>query len=117
MRRPFAIAGLIAALSLGAAPAVAFQETPVPSPPPGEISPQANPPALDLANPTAPATATAPDVSRKGGLNVFGYNILPKLDFGLDLLYGQEQQPLEFKGPTIDDNGDVSVLGKVKRRF
>jgi hypothetical protein len=49
---------------------------------------------------------------------VFGYSILPKLDFGLELLYGQEQQQLDLQqGPTFDDNGDVTVLGKVKRRF
>jgi hypothetical protein len=41
-----------------------------------------------------------------------------KLDFGLELLYGQEQQQLDLQqGPTFDDNGDVTVLGKVKRRF
>jgi hypothetical protein len=43
---------------------------------------------------------------------------MPKLNFGLDVLYGQDEQQLQFKGPsTVEENGDVSVLGKVKRRF
>jgi hypothetical protein len=51
-------------------------------------------------------------------VNVFGYNLFPKLDFGLDVLYGQDQQQLELQGPTtLEENGDVTVLGKVKRRF
>ena len=42
----------------------------------------------------------------------------PSEDFGLELLYGQEQQQLDLQqGPTFEDNGDVTVLGKVKRRF
>jgi hypothetical protein len=115
MRRPFAIAGVVAALSLGAGPALAFQETPAPPPATAtEAAPQAKAPALQVGNPNAPA---APSADSKG-LKVFGYSILPKLDFGLELLYGQEQQQLDLQqGPTFDDNGDVTVLGKVKRRF
>ena len=36
-------------------------------------------------------------------------------------LYGQDEQQLQLGGTddidTLDENGDVSVLGKVKRRF
>ena len=116
MRRSFAIAGLMAALSLGGGPVLAFKETPAPPPVAAtEGAPQANPPAMQLGNPGA---AADPEADRKG-LKVFGYSILPKLDFGLDLLYGQEQQPLELQGQgsTLEENGDVTVLGKVKRRF
>ena len=112
MRRPFAIVGLMAALSLGAGPALAFQETP--APPPAQAAPQAKAPALQVGNPNVLA---APSADSKG-VKVFGYSILPKLDFGLELLYGQEQQQLDLQqGPTFEDNGDVTVLGKVKRRF
>jgi hypothetical protein len=112
MRSSAVINGLMA-LSLGSLPALAFQE--MPEPPPADIpaaTPQ--PGALQLGTPageTAPAT-------EEGGLNLFGYNVLPKFDFGLDVHYGQDQQQLELQGPdTLDENGDVTVLGKVKRRF
>jgi len=115
MRRSIAIAGLMAALSFGSAPAYAFQETPVPPPAPSE-TPQAAPPAdaLQLGTPDGVA---APK-EQQGGLNLFGYTVLPKLNFGLDVLYGQDQQQLQLQGPTtLEENGDVTVLGKVKRRF
>ena len=118
MRRPIAIAGLMAALCFGAAPAFAFQETPVPPATPSE-APQAAPPveAFQLGT---PAGIAAPK-EKQGGLNLFGYTVLPKLNFGLDVLYGQDQQRLQLGTPdslgTLEENGDVSVLGKVKRRF
>ena len=119
MRRPIAIAGLMAALLVGGAPAFAFQETPVPPAAPGEATPQATPPAQALQLGT-PAGVTAP-LEKQGGLNLFGYTVLPKLNFGLDVLYGQDQQQLQLGAPNdldaLDENGDVSVLGKVKRRF
>ena len=113
MRRLIAISGLMAALSFGGAPAFAFEETPVPPPADSpQASPPANAPALQLGSPAA-----NPQADRKG-VKVFGYNLFPKLDFGLDVLYGQDQQQLELQGPTtLEENGDVTVLGKVKRRF
>jgi hypothetical protein len=117
MRRSFAIAGLMAAVSLAAGPAFAFQETPAPPPEASGPAPQANAPALQLGTPgAAPAS---PQADSKGGVKVFGYSILPKLNFGLDLLYGQDQQQqMDLQGPTFEDeNPDVTVLGKVKRRF
>lgn len=117
MRRSIAIVGLMAALSVGAVPAFAFQETPVPPAAPSDV-PQVTPPveALQLGS---PAGAGAPK-EKQGGLNLFGYTVLPKLNFGLDVLYGQDQQ-LQLGAPdsldTLEEKGDVSVLGKVKRRF
>lgn len=117
MRRSIAIAGLMAALSFSGAPAFAFQETPLP--PPADSS-QPSPPANALQLGTPGAAQTDPQADRKG-LKLFGYTVLPKLDFGLDVLYGQEQQQLGLGGTdsldTLDENGDVTVLGKVKRRF
>ena len=117
MRKLGAIAGVMAALLFGSGQALAFQETPVP--PPAEDSEAASgAPALQLGTPSSPQTV--PEADRKG-LKLFGYTVLPKLDFGLDVLYGQDQQQLQLGGPdsldTLDENGDVSVLGKVKRRF
>ena len=117
MRRLLAIAGLMAALSFGSGEALAFQETP--APPPADI-PQAIPDAhaLQLGTPSAP---NADPQAKGGGLKLFGYTVLPKLNFGLDVLYGQDQQQLQLGGPdgldTLEENGDVTVLGKVKRRF
>jgi hypothetical protein len=115
MRRPFSIAGLVIALSFGGAPAFAFEETPVPPPAPAEQghAPSTQTP-MKLGSPDAPAK---PDKANKG-MKLFGYSIFPKLDFGLELLYGQDQQQLQLQQtPTPEESGDVSVLGKVKRSF
>ena len=67
-----------------------------------------------------PAGVAAPK-EKQGGLNLFGYTVLPKLNFGLDVLYGQDQPQFQLGAPdnldTLEENDDVSVLGKVKRRF
>jgi hypothetical protein len=115
MRRHLAIAGLIAALVGSATPAFAFQEAPVPPPAPAtEAQPQAKTAPLQLGTPGVSADQSAD----KGGLKMFGYSILPKLDFGLELLYGQDEQQLQIQqGPSFDESQDVTVLGKVKRHF
>ena len=49
---------------------------------------------------------------------MFGYDLMPKLDFGLELLYGQNGQQMELQSlDTFEGAGDLTVLGKVKRRF
>jgi hypothetical protein len=115
MRRHIAIAGLIAALPLGSVPALAFEEQPVPPPSAAtEATPQAKGAPLQLATPGV----TADQKTDTGGVKVFGHNLFPKLDFGLELLYGQDDQQLQLEqGPSFDDQQDVTVLGKVKRHF
>ncbi len=115
MRRHLAIAGLLAALFCSAVPAFAFQETPVPPPAPAtEAKPQAKTAPLQLGTPGVSADQSAD----KGGVKMFGYTIMPKLDFGLELLYGQDEQQLQLQqGPSLDETQDVTVLGKVKRHF
>jgi hypothetical protein len=109
----------MAALSFGSGHALAFQETPAPPPPETPEAGQAGADSLALQLGAA-KVAPAP-MSDGGGLNLFGYTVLPKLNFGLDVLYGQDQQQLQLGGTdnldTLDENGDVTVLGKVKRRF
>src|SRR5262250_2567298 len=122
MRKMLVLAGLVAALSLGSGKAFAFQEQPVP-PTTGEEAEQstqadASAMALQLGSPNASPAAPKTD---GGGLNLFGYTVLPKLNFGLDVMYGQDKQELQLGGDTddlgtLDENGDVTVLGKVKRR-
>ena len=112
MRTPFVIAGLMA-LSLGCTPALAFQE--MPEPPPADIP--AATPQFDVLELGTPGGAVAPK-TEEGGLNVFGYRLFPNLNLGLDVSYGEDQQQLELQGPTpLEENSDVTVLGKVKRNF
>jgi hypothetical protein len=113
MRRSAVFVGFIA-LSLSGAPASAFQEVPVP--PPDVPSTELQPNSLQMGTPSAGTTAPK---SEEGGLNLFGYTVLPKLSFGFEAVYGDEKQQLELEGPSAlekDDDG-VSVLGKIKRRF
>jgi hypothetical protein len=113
MRRVCAIACLLAALSFGSERTLAFQEEKPPSAEASAAAPQA--PALQLGT---PATAEGTAQTGSQGLKLFGYTVLPKLNFGLDVLYGQDEEQLQLQGPTtLEENGDVTVLGKVKRRF
>jgi hypothetical protein len=67
----------------------------------------------------SPATATDKPDDRKG-VTVFGYKLFPKLDFGLDLLYSDEQPHADagqLEGSTPDETGDVGLLGKLRRRL
>jgi len=116
MRRPRTIAALAFALIFGATlPAAAFQEIPIPPPSSsGAPAPEAKPPALALGTPSS----AKPARPESGGIDIFGYTLLPKLDFGLELLYGQDQQlELDQGLTTFDADSDVTVFGKVKRRF
>jgi hypothetical protein len=108
-----AIAGLLTGLLLGAAPAFAFQETPQTSD--NEPIAEITTPPMKLGTPDSPAD---PKNDHKG-LKLFGYKVFPKLNFGLDVLYGEETQQSEQQPnpPTLEEDDDVSVLGKIKRLF
>jgi hypothetical protein len=112
MRRLAAIFGVAAALAFGSGQALAFQEE---KPPPPEESAAPQAPAMHLGTPADAETGAQADPK---GLKLFGYTVLPKLNFGLDVLYGQDEEKLQLQGPTaLEENDDVTVLGKVKRRF
>jgi hypothetical protein len=114
MRNRALAAIVIAALSIGATPAFAFQETPEAPPEALQLAPDAKDPAMQLQTPASGATQ-APEKS--GGAKIFGFSILPKLDFGLELLYSEPQAAdLQHVTPP-EDNEDLTVLGKVKRHF
>ena len=115
MRRARTItAGVIAALWISATPAMAFQESPeAPAPEAVQVAPETKAPAAELQS---PAPGPAPSVE-KNGAKLFGFSLLPKLDFGLELLYSQPQAAQLQQGPLPDDDGDLTVLGKVKRHF
>ncbi len=115
MRVCTAIALALAVLSSGTGSALAFQEEPG-APPPGaaQMLPEASDPSLALQTPQANPAEPA----EKGGAGVFGFDVLPKLNFGLELLYSQQPMELQDTGGTItDEESDVSVVGKIKRRF
>ena len=124
MRRSVFIAGLVA-LSLGGAPALAFQE--MPEPPPADVpaaTPQLGP--LQLGTPGGAARLAEVErlslaLYRFATQHALARGIIiadTKFDFGLDVMYGQDQPQLDLSPPiTEEESGDVTVLGKVKRRF
>jgi hypothetical protein len=115
MRKVALAAGVIAALLVGAGPARAFQETPEAPPEILSVTPDpSKDPAMQMQTPAAPAAAQPPE---KSGAKVFGFNILPKMNFGLELLYSQQPMELQQATPLQEDNEDLTVLGKVKRHF
>lgn len=120
MRRACAIGGLVmAALMAASGPAMAFEEIPeAPASDPLQVAPD-NSPALELQTPSTVAPP-APETADKSGTKVFGLNLLPKLDFGLELMYGEDERLDMQQGASsgaLDDNGDVTVFGKFKRHF
>ena len=93
--KALAIAGLMAALSFGSGAGVCL---------PGDAGAAAR---RDPASRTAELSrsSSARPMPRRplrkpnsGGLNLFGYTVLPKLNFGLDVLYGQDEQQLQLGG-------------------
>lgn len=117
MRRVLAIAVMSMAASLAAVPARAFEQTPEPPPIASQVTqtpqtPASTPPVANLQTPSPADTTTA----KRG--SVFSFGLLPKLNFGLELMYGDRaQSDVQQTGPGFDDNSDVTVLGKVKRSF
>ncbi|MDX2201244.1 MAG: hypothetical protein NW223_00695 [Hyphomicrobiaceae bacterium] len=124
----FAIGAL--ALGLFALPAQAFQETTVGGKPATEVAPAAPPVASELpkGTPAAPQPGkglqlNVPELSLGGktgtevkipGLGTVG--VLPKLDFGLELLYGATD-PKTGVPDVKDESNDVRIRGTLKHRF
>lgn len=108
------IAGTALVLMLGAASlASALEEQRLPPAPPSAAPAEAVPQAG--VQDAAPAAKTDGGTEiRIPGLGKLG--TLPKMDFGLELLYGAA----EGKGPetpAIDDNSDLMIRGSVKHKF
>jgi hypothetical protein len=115
MRRLVAIATGVTALLL-AGPAFAFEQTPAAPPQTSnDAAPAAKAPAVELGAPAAAGEQS----QTSSGAKVLGFGILPKLDFGLELLYGdKQQQQLQLEqGGLSDENDDLTVLGKINRHF
>jgi len=121
MRICLGLPALLGALMLAAPSAFAFEETrggagAQPGSPPQATAPAAKGLPLELGETgTAIAPSTGTEV-RIPGLGKLG--ILPKLDFGLELLYGVNEQSFDDRRlrPEPGDDG-VGVRGTVRHRF
>jgi hypothetical protein len=119
--------GLVVGLALGLAVlagpnAYAFQEQNGPTAPAAAAEPQQAPvegaagKALDLSDETAAKPEAGTEI-RIPGLGKLG--VLPKMDFGLELLYGAADQKLPEGPPEAAPNpdDDLMIRGTVKHRF
>jgi hypothetical protein len=117
-----AAGGLAAALAVGvSSDARAFTETKIPPAQPQTTSPA---PQLQLQKPEGAAglSLVTPGDSNAGGteLSIPGIGsvgTLPKLDFGLDLLYGAGSDPVVQDRPQESDGKDMTIKGTIRHRF
>ena len=124
MTRPVLIVAIAVVLGVLTRPALAFQENapataPAEKPPAAAVAPAEVPKASD---PGKSLSLKIPELSIGQGTGTevripgFGkVGVLPKLDFGLELLYGAT----ESKGLPQDktEPGDVQIRGTIKHRF
>jgi hypothetical protein len=103
--------GLVVALAAVSSAAYGFQEQQAPA------SRQPD----QAAQPTAPALAPDAMPGTKGtpvripGLGTLG--VIPKMDFGLELLYGAADQSGKRIDPSKTEQDDVLVGGRIKHKF
>ncbi len=117
-RTRFAIlSGAAAIWAMGSMAAQAFEQTSVVPAPAAPISAPAAQPDLSFDTKT---TQAEPKKKGRGlKLPVVGKISLPKLNFGLDLMYGSSEPAdtgLGFSADTPTED-DLTILGKFKRRF
>lgn len=120
MRRAAIITGALAVWIFSHQFAYAFQQTPTASGPQA-VTPQAQQSGAPLNTEPGNSPAGVVDEKRPEGFAIPGLGsigVLPKLDFGLELLYGTsaEERAQESAAP---DTGfdDVTIRGSLKRRF
>lgn len=77
--------------------------------------PQTGPGALELSEEKAAGSKDDGGVVRIPGLGSLG--VLPKLDFGLELLYGDNQEPSVAPQEEDDDSDGLRIRGTLKHRF
>jgi hypothetical protein len=117
-----AAGGLLAALAVGVSTdARAFTETKIPPAQPQTAAPA---PQLQLQKPESGEglSLVKPGDASTGGteLSIPGIGSvgkLPKLDFGLDLLYGAGSDPVAQDRPQESDGKDVTIKGTIRHRF
>jgi hypothetical protein len=112
MKTRFVVAlALVTALVAGHG-AFAFQEQKGSTPAPAEAAP--GDAKAGMADDSAPKGEAAGTEIRIPGLGKLG--VLPKMDFGLELLYGAAETPAQ-PVPSPNPEDDLTVRGSVKHRF
>lgn len=110
MMRRFAIAFLASVLAVSSAEA--FQKSGSGQAQPG---PEVGAGALELSQENAPSSKKDGALVRIPGLGALG--VLPKLDFGLELLYGDNQQPSVAPQDDDEESDGLRIRGTLKHRF
>jgi hypothetical protein len=116
-----AAGGLVVALTAGGSSgARAFTETTLPPAQPQAAQPA---PQLQLQKPEDGSgfSLVKPGDAKSGGTEltipgIGSVGTLPKLDFGLDLLYGAGSDPVQERAQE-NENRDVTIKGTIKHRF
>lgn len=113
---------IIVCLALASvAPALAFEETKQGSPAQGQTSEARNSAAKPTLNldgtgtsieTRAPASGTEVRIPGLGKLGV-----LPKFDFGLELLYGEQKSSSGTERGQASEGDDVQIRGSLRHRF
>ena len=104
---------VVGAAALVSSAAYAFQEQKAPAAS-GESSSQGAPVApAPLASDSVPGVKGTP--VRIPGLGTLG--VIPKMDFGLELLYGAADQGSKRPDPSKTEQDDVLVGGRIKHKF
>ena len=98
----------VVSVALVSSAAMAFQEQQAATPRPADGAAVVAPLAPD-----SPAAAKGTPV-RIPGLGTLG--VIPKMDFGLELLYGAAEQP-KRTDPSKPEADDVLVGGRIKHKF
>lgn len=107
-------AGAALALVLCAANyAVALEEQKIPAAQPSV--PAADAPAAAVGDAAPAVTRETGTEIRIPGLGKLG--TLPKMDFGLELLYGAAEGKAPQQSPDIEEDQDLTIRGSVKHKF
>lgn len=102
-----------AAVGFASQAAVAFQETTAGKPADGAAA-KVEAPAAGLQSLPGMPKSQGQEI-RLPGLGAIG--TLPRLDFGLELLYGANEQKAVREEPVKRDDSDLQIRGTVKYRF
>ena len=113
------ILALGAVLALVSSSAIAFQEQQGGAPAPGPApAVKADAPTEELNVPSTPAKPEGTEVTIPG-LGKLG--VLPKMDFGLELLYGANEQPKDKDADpaqqSAPEDDELTIRGSVKKSF
>ena len=103
----------VAALALASSASFAFQEQQA-------AAPAGKSPAAGVVD--APAAALAEGASKGTAVRIPGLGtlgVIPKMDFGLELLYGvaDASNPVKRPDPKNTDVDDVLIRGSIKHKF